>query len=299
MKETEKNIIPRVAAVHDLSGHGRVSLTEAIPILSAMGVEVCPLPTAVLSTHTYQFPGYTFCDLTEEMSGIFAHWAELNLKFDAVYSGYMGSARQIELLSQFIEQQDDDCLIVIDPVLGDNALLDVQKVYSKRMNEQIGGMRGLIAKADIITPNLTEACLLLEEEYPQRGLSEEEMKDLLFRLSDKGPRMVCITSVMAKDGKMYVAVYDRALDRYWKVDCGYVNRPFHGTGDVFTSALTGALLYGEDLIYAANKAVGFVSAAIAETLKHPQMQVRNGVLFEKVLVSYFSQKDTEIRYTEM
>lgn len=297
MKEIEKNIIPRVAAVHDLSGHGRVSLTEAIPILSVMGIEVCPLPTAVLSTHTYQFPNYTFCDLTEEMPEIFTHWTELGLKFDAVYSGYMGSARQIELLSRFIEKQNEDCLIVIDPVLGDNALLDVQKVYSKRMNEQIGGMRGLIAKADVITPNLTEACLLLDEEYPLRGLKENEMKDLLYRLSEKGPRMVCITSVMAEDNKMYVAVYDRAAEQYWKVDCGYVNRPFHGTGDVFTSVLTGALLHGEDLISAANRAVGFVSAAIAETLKYPQMQVRDGVLFEKVLVSYFARDDAEARYT--
>lgn len=299
MEQNEKNIIPRVAAIHDLSGHGRVSLTEAIPILSAMGAEVCPLPTAVLSTHTYQFPGYTFCDLTGEMSGIFAHWAELGLTFDAVYSGYMGSAQQIELLSQFIDRQEAECLIVIDPVLGDNALLDVQKVYSKRMNEQIGGMRGLIAKADVITPNLTEACLLLEKEYPTRGLREEEMKDLLFRLADKGPRMVCITSVMSEDNKMYVAVYDRTVNRCWKVDCGFVNRPFHGTGDVFTSVLTGALLHGEDLIHAANTAVGFVSAAIAETLKYPQMQVRSGVLFEKVLVSYFSKEDTTIRFTQI
>ncbi len=297
MKENEKNIIPRAAAVHDLSGHGRVSLTEAIPILSAMGVEVCPLPTAVLSTHTYQFPGYTFCDLTEEMPKIFAHWGELELKFDAVYSGYMGSSEQIELLSQFIDRQNQECLIVIDPVLGDNTLLDVQKVYSERMNEQIGGMRRLITKADVITPNLTEACLLLGEEYPRRGLREEEMKDLLRRLSGKGPRMVCITSVMGDDNQMYTAVYDGAADRYWKVDCGYVNRPFHGTGDVFTSVLTGALLHGEELIHAANKAVGFVSAAIAETLKYPQIQVRNGVLFEKVLVSYFAHEDTEVRYT--
>lgn len=299
MMENEKNIIPRVAAIHDLSGHGRVSLTEAIPILSAMGAEVCPLPTAVLSTHTYQFPGYTFCDLTEEMPGIFTHWTELGLNFDAVYSGYMGSARQIELLAQFIDRQNEECLIVIDPVLGDNALLDVQKVYSKRMNEQIGGMRGLIAKADVITPNLTEACLLLEEEYPGRGLREAEMKDLLFRLSEKGPRMVCITSVMSEDNKMYVAVYDRSADLCWKVDCGFVNRPFHGTGDVFTSVLTGALLHGEELIHAANTAVGFVSAAIAETLKYPQMQVRNGVLFEKVLVSYFSKEDKTVRYTQI
>lgn len=299
LSEKENNVIPRVAAIHDLSGYGRVSLTEAIPILSAMGVEVCPLPTAVLSTHTYQFEDYTFCDLTDEMSKIFEHWSELNIKFDAVYSGYMGSAEQIEKLSRFIEQQSDDCMIVVDPVLGDNVLLDAQKVYSKRMGEQIDAMRTLVRKANVITPNLTETCLLLGAEYPNRGISDDEMKDYLLRLSGMGPEKVCITSVMGDDKNMYVAVYDRSEDMYWKVDCGYVDRQFHGTGDVFTSVLTGALLGGKNFINAANYAVGFVSAAIAETLKHPQMQVRNGVLFEKILVSYFSENDIKERFVRI
>lgn len=299
MENDKKNVIPRVAAVHDLSGFGRVSLTEAIPILSAMAVEVCPLPTAVLSTHTYDFTGYTFCDLTDEMEKIFHHWNTLQLNFDAVYSGYMGSARQIGLLSDFISRQRKDCLIVVDPVLGDNVLSDVEKVYSARMKDQIDVMRELVKKADVITPNVTEACLLLKREYPCHGLSDAEIKAMLKGLGEFGPRMVCITSIMSEEEKMYVGVYDRPNNLYWKIDCGYVRRPFHGTGDVFASVLTGSLLYGEDFIHAANKAVGFVSAAIAETLKHPEMKVRNGVLFEKVLVSYFSQKEYPQTYIQL
>lgn len=295
-----KNIIPRVAAVHDLSGFGKVSLTEAIPVLSAMGIEVCPLPTAVLSTHTYSFEGYTFCDLTDEMERIIAHWEALQIPFDAVYSGYMGSARQIEILHAFMcKQKEKGALLVVDPVLGDNALLDVQAVYSDRMQMLVGGMKRLCGIADIITPNVTEACLLLDEPYPSAPLHNAQIKDYLLRLSELGAGRVVITSVMDSENSMCVAVYDRSTDQYWKVNCGYVNRPFHGTGDIYTSVLTGALLKGMDTITAANLAAGFVYAAIQETIKHPEIKIREGVLFEPVLVKYFSAAEFEKRYVEI
>lgn len=297
----EKRIIPRVAAVNDMSGFGKVSLTEAIPILSAMGVEVCPLPTAVLSTHTYEFENYTLCDMTGEMSKIIAHWREIGLEFDAVYSGYMSSAQQIGITRALMEEQKaKGALLVVDPVMGDNALLDVQAVYSDRMRELVGGMRELASIADIITPNVTEACMLLGEEYPRRPLHNAAVKDMLYRLCEMGAKAAVITSVMDSENSMCVAVYDAAADRYYKINCGYVNRPFHGTGDVYTSVLTGALVLGMDTIDAANLAADFVYQAIRKTIRHPEIKIREGVLFEQVLASgYFARTEHEQRFVEI
>ena len=297
----EKRIIPRVAAVNDMSGFGKVSLTEAIPILSAMGVEVCPLPTAVLSTHTYEFENYTLCDMTGEMSKIIAHWRKIGLEFDAVYSGYMSSAQQIGITRALMEEQKArGALLVVDPVMGDNALLDVQAVYSDRMRELVGGMRELASIADIITPNVTEACMLLGEEYPRRPLNNAAVKDMLYRLCEMGAKAAVITSVMDSENSMCVAVYDAAADRYYKINCGYVNRPFHGTGDVYTSVLTGALVLGMDTIDAANLAADFVYQAIRKTVRHPEIKIREGVLFEQVLASgYFARTEHEQRFVEI
>lgn len=297
----EKRIIPRVAAVNDMSGFGKVSLTEAIPILSAMGVEVCPLPTAVLSTHTCEFENYTLCDMTGEMSKIIAHWRKIGLEFDAVYSGYMSSAQQIGITRALMEEQKArGALLVVDPVMGDNALLDVQAVYSDRMRELVGGMRELASIADIITPNVTEACMLLGEEYPRRPLHNAAVKDMLYRLCEMGAKAAVITSVMDSENSMCVAVYDAAADRYYKINCGYVNRPFHGTGDVYTSVLTGALVLGMDTIDAANLAADFVYQAIRKTVRHPEIKIREGVLFEQVLASgYFARTEHEQRFVEI
>lgn len=297
----EKRVIPRVAAVHDMSGFGKVSLTEALPILSAMGVEACPLPTAVLSTHTYEFQNYTLCDLTDEMEKIIIHWQEIGLEFDAVYSGYMSSARQIDITGSLMEEQKrKGALLVVDPVMGDNALLDVQSVYSERMRELVGGMRELVSVADVITPNVTEACMLLNEEYPRHPLPNADMKRMLYRLCEMGAGAAIITSVMDSENSMCVAVYDPKADRYYKINCGYVNRPFHGTGDVYTSVLTGALVQGKSIIEAANLAADFVYHAIQKTIRHPEIRIREGVLFEPVLASgYFAKPEHEPRFVEI
>ncbi len=279
-----KSYIPRVAAVNDLSGFGRVSLTEAMPIMSAMGLEVCPLPTAVLSTHTYKFEKYTFLDMTTEMEKILAHWTQLGIKFDAVCTGYMGSARQIELVSDFIRGiKANGGLAVIDPVLGDNILSDAETVYYDRMNDLLCSMKKFASLADVITPNLTEACLLLDEEYPKGNITHDKLRHYLKELSRLGPKYVAITSVMTDDDHMCVGVYDRDADVCHEIDCGYVNRPFHGTGDIFAAVLTGALVKGIDFCRAAEISVDFIKKAIAETLKYPDIKIEHGVVFEPVL----------------
>lgn len=293
------NIIPRVAAINDLSGFGRVSLTEAIPVMSAMGIEVCPLPTAVLSTHTYKFENYSFCDMTQEMPKIMDHWEKLGLKFDAIFSGYLGSKYQIDIVRDFIDRFGKTALVVVDPVLGDNELYDCGAIYSERMAEIAKEIKSLATMADVITPNLTEACLLLDEEYINHPLSDSELCGILKRLSLLGVDKIAITSVMTGKNEMSVGVYDKSEDKFYKIDCGYVNRPFHGTGDIFTSALTGALLKGYSFIDAANIAVGFIREAIAKTMLYPEMKIENGVIFEPILAPYFSKTAYEKFYIEI
>ncbi len=279
-----KPFIPRAAVINDLSGFGRVSLTEACPILSAMGVETCPLPTAVLSTHTYKFQGYTFLDLTDEMKKILDHWKALDIQFNAVLSGYMASAEQISVVKDFMtEKKAEGGLIVIDPVLGDNDLSDAETVYYDRMNDLLLAMRDFVKIADVITPNLTEACLLTGRQYPQNYLSENEIYELLLTLSDMGPQKIAITSIMTDERHMKVAVLDRENNIFEMLDCGYVNRPFHGTGDIFAAVLTGALLGGKTMLDAATLSVDFVRDCISETIKRDDMNIEYGVIFENVL----------------
>ena len=300
LKENEiKNAIPKVCAVHDLSGFGKVSLTEVIPIISAMGIEVCPLPTAVLSTHTYEFKGYTFCDLTDQMRGIIKHWDELGLKFDAVYSGYMGSTEQLEILKEFmIRAKGYGALTVVDPVMGDSDLVE-NGFYSDKVIGMLDGMRELCGIAEVITPNVTETCMLIGEKPRKRPVSNNMIKRYLKKLAALGARYVAITSVMDSENSMCVAVYDGDTGKCYKVDCGYVNRLFHGTGDIYTSVLTGALLKGESMIEAANLAAGFVYKAIQATIRHPEIRIREGVLFEPVLSSYFNKTEYDKRYVEI
>ena len=171
-----KHSVKRVAAIHDLSGFGRASLTAIIPILSSMGVQVCPLPTAILSNHTGGFDTFSFVDFTDHMQDYIDHWKELKIDFDCIYSGFLGSERQIEIVSGFIDDfGTKDNMVVIDPVLGDNGNL-----YSTMDQGLVEGMKHLVTKADIITPNFTEVSLLLGEEYKQTT-TDEEIKEAARR----------------------------------------------------------------------------------------------------------------------
>ena len=237
------NKVKKIAAVHDLSGMGRVSLTVVIPILSSMGFQVCPLPTAVLSSHT-QYPEFSILDLTDEMPRIIAEWKKLDIQFDAFYTGYLGSPRQIQIVSDFIDDfRQPDGLVVVDPVLGDNG-----RLYTNFDESMIREMRHLAAKADVITPNLTELFYLMDKPYKAAN-TDEELKSYLRLLSDAGPQVVIITSVPVhgESHKTSVYAYNRVGDRYWKITCPYLPAHYPGTGDTFTSVITGALLQGDSL----------------------------------------------------
>ncbi|PRR77166.1 Pyridoxine kinase [Clostridium liquoris] len=271
--------VKRVAAIHDLSGFGRSSLTAIIPILSTMGIQVCPVPTAILSTHTGDFEGYSFVDLTDSMEAYIEHWHKLNIDFDCIYSGFLGSVRQINIVSKFIDLfYHDDCLVVVDPVMADNG-----KLYTTMTEEMVENMRKLISKANIITPNFTEAAYLLGEEY-NTDINEDKIKKWMIRLSEMGPNTVIITSVpdIKEDKTTSVIAYNKEDDVFWKVSCKYIPTFYPGTGDAFTSVLVGSLLQGDSLPIALDRGVQFITACIKASygFKYPH---REGVLLERVL----------------
>lgn len=275
-------LIKKVAAIHDLSGFGRASLTTVIPILSTMGIQVCPVPTAILSTHTSNFTGYSFIDLTDYMEEHISHWKKLDLEFDCIYSGFLGSPRQIKIVSDFVDHfGTEDNLVVVDPVLGDNGHL-----YGTMNDEMVREMRKLVSKADIITPNFTEAAFLLGEEYKEIT-TEKEVKDWLIRIANMGPKIVIITSVPDEkindyEKNMSVIAYNKEEDVFWKVSCKYIPVSYPGTGDAYTSVLIGSLLQGDSLPVAIDRAMQFVTQCIKASygFKYPS---REGVFLERNL----------------
>ena len=249
----------RVLAVHDISCVGKCSLTVALPILSAAGIEASVLPTAVLSTHTGGFEGYTFRDLTEDIRPISAHWKSLNLKIDAVYTGYLGSFEQLTLVSELIRDfRRPDSVVLVDPVMADN-----------------GKLCGI---ADIIVPNLTEAALMLGEEY-RESYDRAYIETTLKKLAAIGPRKVVLSGVSFEPNKLGAAAYDSATDTISYYFAERVDGYYHGTGDVFGSALLAAVMNGFSLSDSIRVAVEYTVGAIRRT-KAAGTDIRYGVDFE-------------------
>ena len=269
---------PRIAAIHDLSGFGRCSLTIALPILSALGAQCCPLPTAFLSTHTGGFTGFTFLDMTDEMPRAAAHWKSLGLDFQAIYSGFLGSERQIGIVENFIRDfRQADTLVVVDPVMGDHG-----QVYQTYTPAMCSGMARLAEEADVITPNLTEAALLLGVPYETLPAGEDGCREIVERLSLNGRRSVALTGASTAPELTGAMCFDAKTGRTEAVQTRRVPREFHGTGDVFASVLTGALVKGASLPDAARQAVEFIRAC-AERTAAQDLPMREGVDFEPLL----------------
>jgi len=273
------NPVPKVAAIHDLSGYGRGSLTTVIEVLATMGIQPCPLPTAVLSTHTGGFKDYKFIDLTEELPEYINHWETLNLDFDAIYSGFLGSTKQVDIVIDFIKRfKREEQYVIIDPVLGDNG-----QTYDTFGPAMVKKMKSLVKEADIITPNITEAQFLLDKKENLIN-NHKVAKNWLKKLSDFGPNVVVITSVPGYKDKEKTSVlgYDKNYNRFWKVDCDYIPANFPGTGDLFTSILVGSILTGDSLPMAIDRAVQFISLAVRTTYGY-DFPEREGVLLERIL----------------
>lgn len=269
---------PRVAAIHDMSGFGRCSLTVALPILSAMGLQCCPIPTAFLSTHTGGFEGFTFLDMTEEMPKVAAHWKSLDLDFQAIYSGFLGSETQIGIVSDFIRTfRKPGTIVVVDPVMGDHGT--VYQTYTPAM---CSGTIHLAEQADVITPNLTEAALLLNIPYPSLPTGREGCLEIAEALSMNGRRSVVLTGASSAPELTGAACFDAVTGKSQLIQIPRIPRTFLGTGDVFASVLTGALVKGTSLPVAARQAVQFVHACGERTAAQDLPQ-REGVDFEPLL----------------
>lgn len=274
-----QNQIKKVVAVHDLSCVGHVSLMAVVPILTTMGIEVCPLPTALLSCHT-QYSDFSFLDLTDEMKNIISKWKALNFHFNAFYTGYLGSPQQVEIVEDMIMHfKRTTELVVVDPVLGDNGCL-----YKGMKPEMVSEMRNLVKLADVITPNVTEMFLLLGKEYKDGALEDNCLKSCLRELSSYGPEIVIVTSVpvSGKPNLTSVYAYDSAGDRFWKVTCPFLPAHYPGTGDSFTSVVTGSLMQGDSLPLALDRATQFTLQGIRSTFGYDYNNME-GIMLEKVL----------------
>jgi pyridoxine kinase len=273
-----KNFVPRVAAVHDISCFGRCSLTVIMPILSAMGIQVCPLPTAVLSTHLGGFKDLAFYDFTNHMPDFFHHWKSEGIAFDCIYSGFLASAQQIDVVQHFIDEfSSNRPLVLVDPVMGDEGKL--YSIYTQPMQEQ---MKRLVKRADIVTPNYTEACFLLGETYQEQVDDIAKMKEWLISLADIGPSIVVMTGIPFENKKILTIGYDKKQNVFWEVFNDYIPAKYPGTGDIFASVLVGALLHQDSLPTAMKRAAEFTGLAIKTTFR-ANTPAREGVLVETVL----------------
>ena len=228
-------MMKRILTIQDISCVGKCSLTVALPIISALGVETAIIPTAVLSTHT-MFSNFTFKDLTEEIEPITNHWKSENINFDGIYTGYLGSMDQIDIISNlFDEFKTDDNLIIVDPVMADNG-----KLYPAFDEAFAAKMATLCAKADIIIPNITEASFMTGMEYKE-SYDEAYIKEMLSRLANLGARISVLTGVSFSEGSLGVMGYDKENNEYFYYKHKKIDTCYHGTGDIFASTFVGAL----------------------------------------------------------
>lgn len=280
MGKKQKN----VAAIHDISGFGKCSLTVALPILSAAGISTSVMPTAVLSTHTGGFTGYTFRDLTADLRPFYRHWKSLGLSFDAVYSGYLGSFEQLDIVSEFIDTfRAPGTLVLIDPAMADNG-----ELYGAFDEKFVRGMAKLCAKADLVVPNITEAAMMLGVPYRDGPYDKAYIETLLKGLLAMGPRRAVLTGVFFDEKRLGAACADAAAGATGAIDIRFAPRVdgyYHGTGDVFASALLGALENGKTLGDSVQTAVDFTQQSIVRT-KEAGTDVRSGVNFEAGLPEY-------------
>ena len=265
----------RIISIQDISALGKCSLTVALPIISAMGVECAVVPTAVLSTHT-QFTGFTFHDLTDEMEPIADHWKREGFRFDAVYTGYLGSFRQVDIVKRYFRDFGEGAKIIVDPAMADNG-----KLYAGFGPEFPGKMAELLAGADLVLPNLTEACFLLDEEYREE-YDRVYIRRILEGLLDKGAKTAALTGISFEKGRLGVVSLERAGADFSEYYTERLPASFHGTGDIFSSAAVGAIVRGLPVPEALALAADYTAECIRLTLAEENHSLY-GVNFEQAI----------------
>lgn len=278
--------LKRVVAIHDISGVGKCSLTVALPIISAAGVECSVMPTAVLSTHTGGFSDFTFRDLTDDMMPIAKHWKKEQIEFDAIYTGYLGSVAQIELICEIFDMfKSEKTMTLVDPAMADDG-----KLYSLFTQEMVTGMAKLCGKADIIIPNRTEAAFMLGKEYKGGVMTKEEADGLLRELATLGAKKIILTGVFFEEDDLGAGCYDVEKDEIFYVMGKRIEGQYHGSGDVFASFFLGAYMQDLSLEKALEAAVEYTCKAIDITKKDDSAH-RMGLRFESVLGDYNKSLD--------
>ena len=279
---------PRVAAIHDLSGFGRCSLTVILPVLSAMGVQACPVPTSVLSTHTGGLGPVQMRDLTDYMLPALRHYRQLDIAFECIYTGFLASVDQVDHCLEFIHAYPD-ALTVVDPVMGDHG-----KIYRTIDQSIRRRMTDLVRAAGVITPNVTEAAILLGQEYDPAPMSRSQARSMLLRLSELGPGCVVITGAPLATGEIANIGYDRERNAFWNVCCDYVPVSYPGTGDIFASVLVGGYLGGDSLPIAMARSTKFLELVIKSTFSYGT-DTRYGVMLEREL-GWLTQRMVDKNY---
>ena len=265
----------KIAAIHDLSGYGRCSLTVAIPVISALKVQCCPVPTSILSNHT-GFPTCFFDDYTEKMPLYLEQWRKLNLDFDGIFTGFLGSADQIDIVADMIRDfKTAKTLVIIDPIMGDDG-----KTYQTYTKEMCSRMKTLVESGDIVTPNLTETCILTGRQYRQDNWTRKELTDMAEDIISMGPHSAVITGVREGTFITNVVAEKSSKVQFIRTLKAGGNRP--GTGDVFSSIVAAQSVKGVSLQKSVKTAADFVKQSI---LVSDQLNVptENGVCFEEIL----------------
>lgn len=272
----------RILTIQDVSCLGQCSLTVALPIVSACGHETCILPSAVLSTHTGGFTGYTVNDLSGDFPSIREHWLKEGISFDAIYTGYLGSTEQIEYVSDIFDTlKSDNAKIVVDPAMADNG-----KLYWGFDEEYVKGMRFLCSKADIILPNITEACFLTGMEY-KAIYDKEYVDELISKLSDICSGTIIITGVSYDSEKIHVVIAENGEQTSYVHK--KISKSFHGTGDIFSSAFVGAYMQGKSMLDAVKIASDYTVECIENTIDDDSHWY--GTKFETALPSLIKMLD--------
>ena len=273
----------KILTIQDISCVGQCSLTVALPIISAMSIECCILPSAVLSTHTGGFKNFTFRDLTEDLPSIKNHWKNESINFDGIYTGYIGSTKQINYIKDIIDTfHHDDQLVVVDPAMADHG-----KLYYGFDEEFVTEMKTLCAKADYLIPNITEACFLTDTPYFET-YNEEEIKSLLVKLAALGAKNIVLTGISFESGYLGACMYNSVTKEFKYYANERIPYMFHGTGDIFASSFFGAVINGLDMYEACKVAVDYTLLAIKNTIDDAK-EHWYGVHFEKALY-YLTEK---------
>ena len=276
-------IPPKVAAVNSFAGYGRCSTTEVLPILSVMGVQACPVPTSVFSNHT-GFPSFFCQDFTEQMPGYLEQWKQLNLVFDGIFCGFLGKKEQIPIVSSFIKDQkkNGSPTVLIDPVMGDRG-----KAYRTITKEHCLNLKELVKLANIITPNITEACLLTNTPWKEQGWGDAELQDVCQKLHALGPDRVVITGLPLSSEKEegflnFLSCSEDGELHFSRCEMPSAGQSRHGTGDIFAAILAADAVKGVDFNTSVQKAALFVADCIrlSDRLGIPEPE---GVCFENLL----------------